>query len=200
MKSCERLDMLSLNLSHKNLLVPLLVCKHSVSPGPSVSRRSYLVHLNLPPALHFLLFPHLSCPFQSPHFVDLSNFCLSALFSSSFSFFLNYTIYVLLSFCQFHFSSHYTFFLIPFLSFIMSLVLLLNALHPLSFSFPIQRTSTVFTSTLSCLASNKGISGIYTYHTQVDWREGLWHRQIIERIQQVIQVIFLGNRNKQQKK
>lgn len=123
MKSCERLDMLSLNLSHKNLLVPLLVCKQSVSPGPSVSRRSYLVHLNLPPALHFLPFPHLSCPFQSPHFVDLSNFCLSALFSSSFF----YTIYVLLSFFQFHFSSHYTFFLIPFLSFIMSLVLLLTA-------------------------------------------------------------------------
>lgn len=38
----------------------------------------------------------------------------------------------------------------------------------------------------------RGEYEIYTYHTQVDWREGLWHRQIIERIQHVIQLIFLG--------
>lgn len=41
---------------------------------------------------------------------------------------------------------------------------------------------------------------IHTYHAQVDWRVGLWHRQIIERIQQVIQVIFLQETNKQRGK
>lgn len=40
----------------------------------------------------------------------------------------------------------------------------------------------------------------YTYHTQVDWREGLWHRQIVERIQHVVQVIFLRQRHKRQHK
>lgn len=41
---------------------------------------------------------------------------------------------------------------------------------------------------------------MYTYHTQVDWREGLWHWQIIERVQHVVQVIFLGERCKKKKK
>lgn len=40
---------------------------------------------------------------------------------------------------------------------------------------------------------------VYTYHTQVDWREGLWHWQIIERVQHVVQVIFLGERHKKMK-
>lgn len=77
MTSCESLDMLSLGLSHKNLLAPLLVSKQSVSPGPSVSLCSYLMYLHLPPALHFLpalLFPHLSRPFKPLYFVDPSKF------------------------------------------------------------------------------------------------------------------------------
>lgn len=39
-----------------------------------------------------------------------------------------------------------------------------------------------------------------TYHTQVDWREGLWHWQIIERVQHVVQVIFLGERHKKKER
>lgn len=46
-KDPSSLNMSSSGLSHKNLLVPLLVSKQSVSPGPSVSLCSYLVYLNL---------------------------------------------------------------------------------------------------------------------------------------------------------
>lgn len=41
---------------------------------------------------------------------------------------------------------------------------------------------------------------VCTYHTQVDWREGLWHWQIIERVQHVVQVIFLGERHKKKER
>lgn len=47
--------------------------------------------------------------------------------------------------------------------------------------------------------SARGACGVCTYHTQVDWREGLWHWQIIERVQHVVQVIFLGETDKQWK-
>lgn len=221
-KDPSSLNMSSSGLSQKNLLAPLLVSKQSVSPGPSMSLCCYLVYLNLPPALHFLSalsFLLFISSISTSILCRSLRFCLSALFS--FCLFLCHLCLLLSPLCQFHFSSHYS---SPFVSTFFSITQFIFSVSRSTFNYLSQLLSSplsfpqspswcntrlqqptcpslhLSTSTLSCLASDKGEYEIYTYHTQVDWREGLWHRQIIERIQHVIQVIFLGERHKQQKK
>lgn len=154
MKDPSSLNMSSSGLSHKNLLAPLLVSKQSVSPGPSASLCSYLEYFNFPAALHFLpapLLPHLSRPFQPLYFVNLTRFCLSALFT--FSVFCHLCL-LLSPLRQFHFNPHYSsLFVSTFFSHTTLLSTSFECYHPLfifpTVSFLMQHTTTTTYLSLS---------------------------------------------------
>lgn len=122
-KDPSSLNMSSSGLSHKNLLAPLLVSKQSVSPGPSVSLRFYLVYLNL---LLLSTFCLLCCSLiyllrLSLNTLPISpRFCLSALFF--FCLFSCHLWLLLSSLCQFHLSSHYSSLFVSFFFSIMHFV------------------------------------------------------------------------------
>lgn len=185
-KDPSSLTVSSLGLSHRNLLAPLLVSKHCVSGGAPAG---------------LSLFPPRASSSQLCSLIYLLHLSLCALSITS-CFWRGFpSVWFRLYLRIFNFS-----------------LILLNRTDDFSvisisangYRLPSlqRRTATVtylslflaFCLYLSCLASDKGEYKIYTYHTQIDWREGLWHRQIIERIQHVIQVIFLGETNKQQKR
>lgn len=97
-------------------------------------------------------------------------------------------------------SSHYFSVLFLFSSWsLVCLALLLDYFGWVFASFfpPNATDSTPYTGPPSL--TEECVRSVYTYHTQVDWREGLWHWQIIERVQHVVQVIFLGERHKKMK-
>ena len=210
--------MSSSGLSHKNLFAPLLVFQTECqSWALCVSLCSYLVFFNLLPLSAFcrslihLVHFNLCALSISPRFCLSALFLFLSVFMPSLSppplVFVSISFYSSLflplsplfpSIINVVFSvSRSTFNFLQPTFFFFSCSLLPDATHYYS-NLPVPLSS----STLSCLASDKGEYEIYTYHTQVDWREGLWHRQIIERIQHVIQVIFLGREtnNKRRRK
>lgn len=171
-------------LSHKTLLAPRL-SKHGVSPEPSESLFQPNVCLTSPP----LPSPPAFCPL--PRFPPLhppSPVC---------------PIFLLLVFepssspphpSLLYLSSHYFSVLFHFFPVDRWCVLLYFLTTLAEFFAPQrQRFAALHWSTFS----DRGARGVCTYHTQVDWREGLWHWQIIERVQHVVQVIFLGETDKQ---
>lgn len=165
-------------------LIPRL-SKHGVSPEPSESLFQLNVCLTSPP-LRSRLLPTPSFSSTSSSLFSLSYFppaCFWAIFISSAS-------------ETFVFNSHYFSVLFHFFP-SWSLVCLALLFVYFGWVFASQRHR--FTALHWSTFSDRGACGVCTYHTQADWREGLWHWQIIERVQHVVQVIFLGETDRRWK-
>lgn len=181
-ESCESLDTLSLGLSYKKkLLVPLQVSKQSVSlrifshpitrrPSPKLKPEVLADLSNFLPVCPILLLP---C------------FCAACVSSSRSA--VNFALDLIIPLFSFNFFLALVFFKYS------------GQLLSSSFLFSLQSASPGSLSILTLHPTPPGQAWVYTYHAKVDGRVGLWHRQIVEGIEHVIQVIFLGGGNKQEK-
>lgn len=169
---------LSLGLSHKKkLLVPLQVSKHSVS-------------------LRISSHPITSPALKPGVLADLSNFlpvcpilllpCFRAVCVSSSRSAVNFALDLIIPlFFPFNF----------FLALVFFLSTPASCYHPLffsAFSLHLLAVCPSRPSTPPHPPPPPGQAWVYTYHAQVDGRVGLWHGQIVERMEHVVQVIFLG--------